>query len=619
MQSRLFLTGFLLLILNQQHVDSQEYWVPFSENNLWGIKDENGSIIIPARWDSIILDNPLYEYFDDMVLYLEKGKYGIVNIKGKAVFKPEWDAIYVNPGLSYDYNVSKSCQTESGNKTIRFLSIADLEQTRNRSYSSLPLFYIVTMNDHEIFLYDRDFNNLIPEPVTNMFVETEVFVDFGLIIVQKQEKMGILYKRGKKFTGFQYDSVSFWHTDDIQPADDYCFLKIDNQLVKYSNRGKFDFNQVNLIIPECIGRIMPYSDTRSWIYDFTVDNNNLLVTDGNSHVYCFSANKELHWIKEIPDVYSYHPVSSDGRIVIGNYVFKKPDMTGDPEILPGKEIQHPVVDDDHIIYIAETEPIPELESTEIPGMLDINPSMMGSGRKLICYHLDYRNIVWNRSLAKNHPASMPFILFKEKIIMPIIGVPEDPDYYVFIFNMENGLEQARYTFEYPQDIHVTGNNIYLSTHCSPDLDLMCDEIHVRAYTGIDLEEPDCEITVQVPGHVLWHGDSIFYLDGPEQITVLRSKKGKKFRKLSLDALGPENIPDDPERFRLLGLDRNQLFFILEEQRLFSVDLSDGKIFNYVFYVDGEWTTFKGKYPVIQENRIFIRDQQDRISIFDLSR
>ncbi|MBL7111879.1 MAG: hypothetical protein ISS19_08060 [Bacteroidales bacterium] len=609
----------MVLILSQQHIDSQEYWIPFTRNNLWGIKDGKGSIISPARWDSIILDNPVYEYFDDLILYQDRGKFGIINIKGKDVLEPEWDAIYFNPGLSYDYNVTKNYQTESGHRTISYLSIADLEYNLSRSYSSFPIYYIVTRKNDDIFLFDKNFNKLIPEPVSNIFLETDMFVDFGLIILEKRDKMGIMYKSGKKFSGFQYDSVSFWHTDDHQWADDHCYLKIDEQIVRYSVKGKFDHNQVNLIISDCIGQILPYSDTRSWIYDFTVENNNVLVTDGNSNVYCFSAEKELHWIKEIPDVYSYTPVSSAGRIIIGNYVFKKSNMMEDPEILPGKSIQHPIVRDEYIVYIAETDPSPEFESTEIPGLQDIDPSMMGSDKKLICYNLNNQNVIWNRSLDKNYPANMPFQIFREKIIIPIFGPPEDPGYYILIFDMDNGLEQSRFKFEVPQNIQVHSNIVYLSTYCSPDMDIICDEIDVKAYSDIDLETPEVEISVHASGHTLLHGDSIFYLNGSEQITVIDSERGKKIKKICLKALESENILDNMERFKLLAFDGGNLFFILNEQRLFSIDLTNGRINKYAFYIDGEWTTFKSKYPVVRGNKIFIRDQRDRIDVFDLSK
>jgi len=500
MSLRSVATILLILILSQQHIDSQEYWVPYVENELWGIKDGQGSIISPAGWDSIILDNPVYEYFNDMILYQDKGKFGIINIKGEEVLEPEWDAIYFNPGLSYDYNVTNNYRTEFGNKSISYLCIADLEERLSASYSSLPINYIVTRKEEAIFLYDKNFNKLIPGPVSNMFVETEMFINFGLLILQKQDKMGIVYKSGRKFSGFQYDSVSYWHTDAGEMVYDHCYLKIDEQVVRYTLNGKFDYNQVNMQIPDYIGQVLPYSDTRSWIYDFTVENNNLLVTDGNSNVFCFSAHKELQWVKEIPDVYSYSPVSSGGRIIIGNYVFNKTEIENDPVILPGKNIQHPTVKDDHIIYIAETDPSQEFESTEIPGLQDINPSMMGSDKKIICYNLNSQSVVWNRSLDKNYPINLPFRIFKEKIIIALFGPPENPGSYVLIFNSDNGLEQARYMFEFPQNIQVSNSTIYLSTFCPSEMEIICDEVDVRTYSDFDLEKPDMKISALASGH-----------------------------------------------------------------------------------------------------------------------
>ena len=608
-----------MLHLILQRIDSQEYWVPFSENGLWGIMDGKGNVISPAKWDSIILDNPVYEYFDDLILYVYKGKLGIIHINGKQVLNPEWDAIYFNPGLGYEYNVNKKCRTEYGYSEMSYLSVAGIKEPVQRDFSSLPLYFLFARKNKELFIYDKGFKELVPGPITNAYIETDVFVDFGLIILGKQDKMGILYKWGRNFTGYNFDSVSFWRANDPGMSDNRCFLKIDGQLAGYTLKGKFDYSHVNLVIPDCVIQIRPYADTRSWIYNFTVENGDLLVTDGNSNIYCFSADKELHWIKEIPGAYNYPPVISGDRIIVGNYVYKKSEMSEEPVLLPGNNIQQPAVQQDYILYIADAGPSPDLESTEIPGLQEIDPNMMGSGKKLICYNLTNQAITWNRSLSDHYPSDLPFQVFGNHLLLSLSGPAVDPGSYVLIFDLDDGIEHSRYPFNEYQRLRVCNNTIYLSTYCSTESDMVCDKITVKAFTGPDLEDYEFEIGVRADDHLVIQGDSIFYLDGRDNIAVTASPAGKKIKDLSLKILEDDGVIIDPERITLLTYDGGQLFFLLDESLLLSADISTGDIKKYAFYVDGEWTTFKNKYPVINQKRIYIFDQQNRISVFDLPR
>ena len=615
MRSRSLPILILLLNLNLQSIDSQEYWVPFTEDNHWGIKDGKGNMIHPAEWDSIILDNTIYDYFDDLIIYLTDNKLGMINIKGKDVLEPRWDAIYVNPGLNYEYNVTADYKAETGYRSINYLSLAELKKPLKRNLSNLPVYFVITRKGKDIYIYDKRFKEWVAGPLSNVYVETDMFVDFGLMILEKQGKMGVIYKWGRKFTGFEYDSVSFWNTVDPLIHGDHCFLKIDGQIVKYSTNGKFDHDQANLIIPDCAGQILPYTDTRSWIYDFVIKDNNVLVTDGNSNVYCFSTDKKMQWIKEIPDVYSYSPVASSGNIIIGNYVYEKERISEEPVILPGKNIQHPIVFENKIIYMAETESSDEFESTEIPGLHDINPSMMGSAKKLICYNIDNQDIVWNRSIDQLYPSNLSFQIYRNNIIMPIPGYYENTGNYVLIFDAANGMEKARFKFNYLQKIWISGHAICLSTFCSPESGFMCDEITVRGYADSDLEKPDYTFVIRSASHFLIQGDLIFYLDRPDRIIVFDTEKGRKVKKLSIQEPGTRRTMDDPEQFRLLAFDKGKLFYLLDGFRVCSIDLASGKMARYAFYVDGSWTTFKTKEPVIQGDKIYLLDQQQSISMF----
>jgi TPR repeat protein len=61
----------------------------YQENDLWGLKDSTGQILLPPRFDEF------YEFTDqDLALVMKDGKYGYVDTSGKLVVPLIWDDAY---------------------------------------------------------------------------------------------------------------------------------------------------------------------------------------------------------------------------------------------------------------------------------------------------------------------------------------------------------------------------------------------------------------------------------------------------------------------------------------------------------------------------------------------
>ena len=91
---------------------SQEVqYIPYPENDKWGIMDLDKNVIIPAKYDSVD-----FAYYDRSIVKV-KGKYGLIDLNGNYILKPKYHSIELEQGKYWTRRMKSShlrCYTHQG-------------------------------------------------------------------------------------------------------------------------------------------------------------------------------------------------------------------------------------------------------------------------------------------------------------------------------------------------------------------------------------------------------------------------------------------------------------------------------------------------------------------------
>ncbi|SEQ12119.1 WG repeat-containing protein, partial [Epilithonimonas lactis] len=88
----------------QEHVEPNQVEI-FEENELWGLKDEKGDVLIQPIYDEFYA----YDYYSDLAVVVKNEKYGYVNKRGEEIIPLIFDD-------AYDFEISKTAIVKTGEK-----------------------------------------------------------------------------------------------------------------------------------------------------------------------------------------------------------------------------------------------------------------------------------------------------------------------------------------------------------------------------------------------------------------------------------------------------------------------------------------------------------------------
>lgn len=608
---------FLLSFLNPFNSFSQSVWIPFKENDSWGIKDEKNQVIFNPEFDSIYFDHPLYQHFNDQIVIIKNGKLGIANLKSKFTVEPTFDKIFVNGGMDLGNNSTEEIQTASGFFHVGYNRISKYTSKTSPPFHHYELYFIILKSNNEYFILNNRFLRLLPDPVDDILINPEIYNEYGILILEYHAKAAILYNFGKKCTGFIFNSASFLLNEEPYFYNEKTIrLFIDNKIVWFKNNGRIIESEADLIIPEYEFSITGKQDTRSWIYDYTLSNKNILISDGESNLYSFSDQKKCNWIIKVPDLFQYKPVFSDQYISAGNYVIKLEADTVLTVPLPGKNLRCLQLKDNFLFYIGDFDQSDIPDRTEISGWHDIIEASGPSPARLICYDLKNEVITWNRHLPASSSLDLQIATQEQQLVFSITLSHPFPETLVLMINKADGSEIKRQDFVHPQKIFNTEHEIYLSDQCDPDYDLNCENLSVRIFDSKKNRFVDTKMKIDYPDNLYISNEYIFYLGDDNELEIRDIESFKKKKNIALKWL--HDFSENPtEETQILQYTDNKLYFLTANQYLFSLDPRTSEIKSYGFYKDDYWIKIYEKKPAISDKSIAVIDEFGDLHIFKL--
>lgn len=229
--------------------------IKVKKDGKYGFIDENGNISINCEYEN------LADYFlEDMIVAKKDGKCGCIDKNGNIVINFEYDRIgnFSEGVVSAKKGNKIGFLDKEGNTIIDFQYeyVSDEEYFKDefQFFLDMPEFkeeVVLVFKNEQGFFIDKSGNKAIDfETVFNISDE-----DFnkGILVAQKNEKMGIFNRNGKLVLDFIYDEIQNYGTIELLPAklnDKWgCIDKNGNIIInfEFDNPVNFDLNSDGVI------------------------------------------------------------------------------------------------------------------------------------------------------------------------------------------------------------------------------------------------------------------------------------------------------------------------------------------------------------------------------------
>ena len=178
----------------------------FKENGKVGLRDTDGKILIPAKYDALGWSKSPFLVIDNVVGYKEGGYWGLITLDNKIITKSEFEDL--NPGdgslliarkkSNLSLRMVTGCLNTSGKEILPFL-YDGIKLTNSRA-----IVYTFVGNQYRYGLVDLDNKALIPQ-------QYQVIKPVGAIrfaVQNFENKTALFSDAGKQMSGFSIDSIS---------------------------------------------------------------------------------------------------------------------------------------------------------------------------------------------------------------------------------------------------------------------------------------------------------------------------------------------------------------------------------------------------------------------------
>lgn len=197
--------GLLFLLLFAHTIYAQQKPEVFKEDNLAGVKDANGDILVPAEHTNLGWSDSLNLFVDNVIGYYDNN-WGLISAKNKIITAPEYYELWpINKDLIV---ASKKSPTSNhliyGAVNSKGNSVVDFKYS---SINKLANLLIVTEQIEGLTKYgllnDKKHFLLKPE-----YTKIEHFVD-ELYVFSEHNKSGIIKKSGETVIPISLDSIGY--------------------------------------------------------------------------------------------------------------------------------------------------------------------------------------------------------------------------------------------------------------------------------------------------------------------------------------------------------------------------------------------------------------------------
>lgn len=183
----------------------------FEENGKVGLRNEEGKVVIPARYEALGWSNNTFSVVERVTGYRQKGHWGLISLDNRIVTKPDYDELQPADGIlllarkknSASMRLATGCVTTSGKVAIP-LAYDGIKLASLRA--------IVCARSGTQFKYgmvDLSNKTIIPLNHSNIYP----LGSLRFAVENAAGKIAIFSDAGKQLSGFTIDSISTFKKD----------------------------------------------------------------------------------------------------------------------------------------------------------------------------------------------------------------------------------------------------------------------------------------------------------------------------------------------------------------------------------------------------------------------
>lgn len=178
----------------------------FKENGKVGLRDADGRILIPAKYDALGWSKTPFKVIDNVVGYKEGGYWGLISLDNKIVTKSLYEDLYPADGSlligrkksNLSLRMVAGCVNTAGKEVLPFL-YDGIAITNMRA-----IVYTYIGNQYRYGLVDLDNKALIPQ----QYQSIRPVGTLRFAVQNFDHKTALFSDGGKQMTGFSIDSIS---------------------------------------------------------------------------------------------------------------------------------------------------------------------------------------------------------------------------------------------------------------------------------------------------------------------------------------------------------------------------------------------------------------------------
>jgi len=194
----------ILIFLSSLQVIAEPYSV-FEEDGKFGLKNEAGLILIPAKYEALGWSNGSFSVTGQVTGYKLKGSWGVMNVNNQRITPPDYSSLTPAEGLllvaskrSASFKISTGCINTEGKIIIPFT------YTGVKVHSLRAVVFIREGNLFKHGLIDLENKILIPFQYRNIYP----IGSLRYAVENFDGKTALYSEGGKQITGFTIDSIS---------------------------------------------------------------------------------------------------------------------------------------------------------------------------------------------------------------------------------------------------------------------------------------------------------------------------------------------------------------------------------------------------------------------------
>jgi len=212
--------GSLLIVfcISSGAVQAKDYII-FETGSKKGLKDDSGTIIIPAQYDDIGWSKGQFEVFNGTIGYRENKKWGLISVENEIITPPKYTQLYYG---NKQYLISGVRDSSSGSDLLGVIDLKGNTTIDNR-YTVIQLVgvrAIVAKKVGAVYKYGLiDFKGKTIIPIEFKYITHLGSLKYSAI--SNKGSTSIYNDSGEKIIDIQLDSISSYNGNYIRIYDGY--------------------------------------------------------------------------------------------------------------------------------------------------------------------------------------------------------------------------------------------------------------------------------------------------------------------------------------------------------------------------------------------------------------